>query len=120
MRRTESGGKNEQRFLFPAPLVGSGPTEVGDADIKRPHPVDAARNLLNAFGRGGRPLRIVGGLYWKEMIELMIEMAELLERITKGEQVNPEEARSIKNRLQKILEGFRAPLKQTPTAPADE
>ena len=55
------------------------------------------------------------------MIELMIEMAELLERMAKGEQVNPEDARSIKNRLQKILEGFRAPLKQTPTdVPADE
>ena len=38
------------------------------------------------------------------MLQLMIEMAELLERLAKGERVAPEEARSIKKRLQTLLE----------------
>jgi hypothetical protein len=38
------------------------------------------------------------------MLELMIEMAELLERLAKGERVAPEEARSIKECLQALRE----------------
>ena len=38
------------------------------------------------------------------MVQLMIEMAELLERLAKGERVAPEEARSIKECLQEIRE----------------
>ena len=38
------------------------------------------------------------------MLQLMIEMAELLERLAKGERVAPEEARSIKECLQEIRE----------------
>ena len=37
------------------------------------------------------------------MLQLMVEMAELLERLAKGERVAPEEARSIKERLQAIV-----------------
>ena len=44
----------------------------------------------------------------------MIEMAELLERMAKGERVSPEEARSIKKRLQALIDDFRAPLEQEP------
>ena len=40
------------------------------------------------------------------MLELMIEMADLLERMADGQQVAPEEARSIKDRLQTIREDF--------------
>ena len=51
----------------------------------------------------------------------MIEMAELLERMAKGERASPEEARSIKKRLQALIDDFRAPLEQDPAdAPADE
>jgi hypothetical protein len=38
------------------------------------------------------------------MLQLMIEMAELLERMSEGKRVAPEEARSIKERLQAIRE----------------
>ena len=37
-------------------------------------------------------------------VQLMIEMAGLLERMAEGERVAPEEARSIKERLQAIRE----------------
>ena len=40
----------------------------------------------------------------RDMLQLMIEMAELLERWAKGERVAPEEARSIKEDLQALRE----------------
>lgn len=40
----------------------------------------------------------------RDLLQLMIEMAELLERLAKGERVAPEEARSIKEYLQALRE----------------
>ena len=61
-----------------------------------------------ARGRTGRTIRSHGSiprrLILEGMLQLMIEMAEFLERMSEGKRVAPEEARSIKERLQAIRE----------------
>ena len=54
------------------------------------------------------------------ILQLMIEIVELLERLAKGERVAPEEARSIKERLQAIREDLLRARQEQARATAAE
>ena len=54
------------------------------------------------------------------MLQLMIEMAGLLERLAEGKRVTPEEARSIKERLQAMREDLLRARQEQASANAAE
>ena len=61
-----------------------------------------------------------GRLVLEGMLQLMIEMAGLLERMAEGERVAPEEARSIRERLLAIREDLLRARQEQPSANAAE